>query len=147
MWSAGDGRGDVPASIEERRLAQRRAGPLAMEDLLPAAERDLADLDRAVGNDEEPAARRALLEQELTGVEHARDTSGRQVTEFSGRQEAKVPHAGEELRIAHQRSRSGHCAPPLTMIARGGSVQARTPDVGLPRESADPKAARKSRWT
>jgi len=51
----------------------------------PAAEGDLADLDCAFGDDEEPAARLALLEEEPTWAEHARGASRGQAMELSHR--------------------------------------------------------------
>ncbi len=99
--SDGDGRGDVRTAIEQWRLAKRRARPLGMEHLFSATEGELADLDCAVADDEEPAALLPLLEEELTWAEYARDASSGQATELSRRQGAKVCDASKEFCLSH----------------------------------------------
>jgi hypothetical protein len=79
--------------------------------LFSAAQGNLADLDPALGDDEEAQAGLALLEQELARAKRARRASSGQATQFGGRQRAKVRGPGERVHVMGRRAGAGHhCA-------------------------------------
>jgi hypothetical protein len=60
-----DCRGDVAPAVEERPLTEGGARSFAVEHLLAAPERDLANLHAPVGDDEEAATGLPFLEEGL----------------------------------------------------------------------------------
>ena len=116
----GDGRGDVALAVEERRLAERGAGALGVEHLLPAARRDLAHLHGAVGDDEEAAARIPRFEGPLASPERARAAAPREPCQLGRRDGAEVGNPAQ--RRQHRiRWRPGHGQTPAVR-ARGSSI-------------------------
>ena len=76
--------------VEERSLAERGARTFRVEHLLASAERDLPDLDAALGHDEEAPARFAFLKEGLSPNEASRHTPSGQATQLAGRQGNEV---------------------------------------------------------
>ena len=86
----GDGRGDIPLPVKERRLAEGSAHSLRVEYLLAAARGDLAHLDGALGDDEEARTRVSRFERVLASLEGAGAAAARERLELAGGQLPKV---------------------------------------------------------
>ena len=81
----GDRRGDVPTSVEQRRLSEGGARPFRVKHLLAASERDLPDLDLPVGDDEKAATGLTFLEEGLSSADAPHRAPRGQLPQFGHR--------------------------------------------------------------